>query len=992
MKDRREFLAPGRELILGGVRYEIEGVEGWGGSAVVYRASYEDGLNQGCRHNVFIKELFPYDEKGGIYRDREGRICCGEDRRQWLERCRQSFYQGNRANLELLRKAPEKVSGNVNSFEAYGTFYSVLAIHGGNNLERIVELGSAEKTLKWTALVMVKVLDALACFHENGLLHLDISPDNILLLPERAMLIDYNSVWDRGTADGGFCYLSEKAGYSAPEVRLRTFSEIGPATDLYSVCAVWFFMATGRRLSEEEIVGNGLIRCFPKTLEIFKGEPESACFKFIQIMKKGLHVLARKRYGSVTELLGEVEELLLRIDGKGISHGAAWENSCRRFKVYKGGGERYLKRHIRMAHGDKNGDQSQVLTQEQCKRKLESGGLLLLSGPGGMGKTSFLTQMWGDGIKSYGPSKPVVMYVPLADYQETREKNFYIRDYLARRLFLLDDHGLDVVEKVLDQERGWTLLLLLDGLNEAGPGRGGLVKEIEELGKKPEIGILVTDRSDSVKKYGLYDFSTAELLPLTESAVEGELVAKGIDRKECKGLMAMLTNPMMLVLYEKTMEMALESGRKVEENRFSDTDNMPDTLIGLYLDGLWEKEQRLAAGDEDRQLRCGYLIYHLLPEIAAEMRTRKKTVLTMNEVSRLTDRSYAALSQKAFCRAFPEYRGRSRVMLADIKDGSEWFDYGVTEQLWERLNLVTKSENGNYGLVHDNFLDYLAAAGLANRKKVGVYVKRERGMKAGAAAILGTVMVLGSGWAVRRWESVRRLESGYVAQTTPELREALKQMALNVGALGMQLDMQKQILEEAGKREVLEGDEKALAIFLNFSGQKQDMAAGYVFGRDEGERWLSRIREAEPDFPWETLESLYGRSYAMDEIAAGSLEHLNERLGRKAVPYSDKEKMVRVYERYLEVYGEVACREMNLVMSCVEQDAAEEVWEAVEMTAVFSGYIRQFPYEGESREELERYLRTAKEDLKNCVREMKALGFGIITEEGNGDKDETFTG
>ena len=46
----------------------------------------------------------------------------------------------------------------------------------------------------------------------------------------------------------------------------------------------------------------------------------------------------------------------------------------------------------------------------------------------------------------------------------------------------------------------------------------------------------------------------------------------------------------------------------------------------------------------------------------------------------------------------------------------------------------------------------------------------------------------------------------------------------------------------------------------------------------------------------------------------------------------------------------------------------------------------------ESREELERYLRTAKADLKNCAREMKALGFEIITEEGNGDNDETFTG
>ncbi len=975
MKDKREFLAPGKELILGGGRYAIEGVEGWGGSAVVYRASYEDGLNQGCRHHVFIKELFPWDEKGGIYRDREGRICSREDRRQWLERCRQSFYQGNQANLELLRKAPEKVSGNVNSFEAYGTFYSVLAIHGGNNLEQIVELGLAERSLKWTALVMLKVLDALACFHENGLLHLDISPDNILLLPERAMLIDYNSVWDRKQADGGVCYLCEKEGYSAPEVRLRTFSDIGPATDLYSVCAVWFFMAAGYRLTDKEIMGKGLSRCFPRDHEIFKGEPETACFKFMQIMKKGLHVLARKRYGSVEQLYGEIKELLLRIDGKGISHSAAWENSCRRFKGYKGVGERYLERHIRMEEG--KGQEKRVLTQKQCLSRLESGGLMLLAGPGGMGKTRLLMQVWGEAVKRYTPFMPVVMYVPLADYQETKEKTFYIRHYLARRLFLLDEHGPDLVEKILDEERGWTLLLLLDGLNEAGPGRGGLVKEIEELGRKPKVGILVTDRSDSVKKYGLYDFSTAWLLPLTGSAVEEALEAKGIGCPKHKGLKALLTNPMMLVLYEETMEMALESGRKVEDNRLSDAADTPDTLVGLYLDGLWEKEQRLSAGDVARQLRCGYLIDHLLPDMAAEMKSKKKTVLTLKEVSRLTDRSYAALSQNAFCRAFPVYRGKSRVMLMDIRDKNEWFDYGVTEQLWERLNLVTKSEDGNYGLVHDNFLDYLAAAGMANRKKVGKYVRREQGIKAGAAAILGTALILGGGWAVKRWEAVQQAESGYAAQTTPELLEALKQMALNVGALGMQLDIQRQILEEAGKREVLEGDRKALNAFFDYSSRKQEMAAGYVLGRDEGERWLSRIKEAEPDFPWEALESLYARTYAMDGIAQNGLEHLEERLGQKAVPYSDKERMIEVYERYLEVYGEVACREMNLVVGCVEPQAAGDVWEAVEMTAVFSGYIRQFPYEGENRDELERYLRSAKEELKDCEREMKVLGFEI---------------
>ena len=64
-------------------------------------------------------------------------------------------------------------------------------------------------------------------------------------------------------------------------------------------------------------------------------------------------------------------------------------------------------------------------------------------------------------------------------------------------------------------------------------------------------------------------------------------------------------------------------------------------------------------------------------------------------------------------------------------------------------------------------------------------------------------------------------------------------------------------------------------------------------------------------------------------------------------------------------------------MGCVEPQAAGDVWEAVEMTAVFSGYIRQFPYEGENRVELERYLRSAKEELKDCEREMKVLGFEI---------------
>ena len=78
-----------------------------------------------------------------------------------MERCRQSFYRGNQANLELLDLQPEQISGNLNSFQAYGTYYSVLAVHGGKNLEQLLEEGTEVNSLRAAAACMIKILNAL---------------------------------------------------------------------------------------------------------------------------------------------------------------------------------------------------------------------------------------------------------------------------------------------------------------------------------------------------------------------------------------------------------------------------------------------------------------------------------------------------------------------------------------------------------------------------------------------------------------------------------------------------------------------------------------------------------------------------------------------------------------------------------------------------------------------------------------------------------------
>lgn len=345
MESGRKLRAAGEILRLGGVDYRLESVEGRGGSAVVYRAVYEDELNRGCFHRVLVKELFPYDPRGMIYRGEAGEICCRPGAEERMEVCRRLFLQGNQVNLELLARLPEEISGNLNSYEAYGTFYSVLSVHGGRTLEEMLEEGGPH-CLKEAAEWMMWILDGLECFHRHRTLHLDISPDNILVLKNRALLIDYNSVWQMGAEGAERFFFSEKEGYTAPEIRLRQISQIGPASDLYSVCAVFFRVLTGRRPSEQEIMGRGPGKSLSRDLEIFAEEPLPAVWQAVRIVVRGLHVLARKRWQSVDQLRLEFEELIRRIDGKGISHSAVWESSRRSLKRLRKQDGPYLPRSL----------------------------------------------------------------------------------------------------------------------------------------------------------------------------------------------------------------------------------------------------------------------------------------------------------------------------------------------------------------------------------------------------------------------------------------------------------------------------------------------------------------------------------------------------------------------------------------------------------------------------------------------------------------------
>lgn len=977
----RRLREAGEVIRLGGVDYCLEGVEGCGGSAIVYRASYEDRLNQGCFHQALIKELYPFCAGEEISRDEQGNIICSPEGKTLMDSSRRSFLAGNQANLQLLKKMPEQISGNLNSYEAYGTYYSVLSVHGGISLMTLLDEHHAFHTLRETAVMMLWILEALKCFHQEGILHLDISPDNILVLKKQVLLIDYNSIWQIGGAWDGEFFFSEKDGYTAPEIRLRRLSAIGPAADLFSVCAIFFRMMTGRRLTDEDLAGKGPGRCLSGKLEILQQEPPSVVWKATQIVVRGLHMLPKKRYQSADELEKEFQELILRIDGKGISHSAVWESSSRMVRKFQKENQSYLERRL-LAGKEEYG-------ASECFARLSGGEQILLTGGGGLGKTCFLKEMACRYMKKYSSRSPAVIYVPLADYQAAGGEAFYIRKSILRRLCFSEQTGdmemaMHELEQLFDEAAGTGVryVLLLDGLNEAGKKRQGLLLEIEKLGKQPGIGILVTDRTDSVKKYGLHGFSSACLLPLTEEQVKAALKEDSADVPPDAELLEMLVNPMMLSLYRQTVRMARK--QQTPERSGKLPQNMEE-MIRCYLESLNLCQLRVDSGNLEEQLRHSYVLMHFLPSVAWEMKRRARVILTHPELYEVCTRSYRGLQKKQFAMAFPEYTGKSRLMLKGISNEGEWFDYAVREHLMEHLNLLDQSEGGNYRLCHDNFLNYFAEEHRKNRSNYWRAAGKLYGVRAGIGCFALILLVSGAA-AARRFYGPRKLTE----EERTIVRNGVQRLLINLQLLDVQLMNQENLLKECSKEAVLNGEPAELENLRKqierICGKQQQ----YQMTASDGSALLAELDAMGGDIPLETLQRLYLRTFDMEDMMAEALEHLESCLCDADSVYGDREKrepIITAYEQFLQAYGAVVYLELNQVLWYMEEASMGEenvdlMLDGVAEMNVLKRYMLQYPLSGVNGEELARQLDAANsqlEDAKGALRKqnfpMKAAGW-----------------
>lgn len=277
-------LAPGTIL---NNKILIGNILGKGGYGITYI-----GYDMLLEYPVAIKEFFP-DEMVDRSDDEKTVVVLDEVNGEEFQKEIDNYLREARVLAEF-SKFPGIVAIK-DLFYENGTGYLIMEYLGNGNIRKYVDSHGGWLPVDETLKLMEPVISILGKLHESGLIHRDISPDNIMVDDDGSVkLIDFGGSKKLGL-NNTQVFLG-KWGFAPLEQMLSKISEQGPWTDIYGICATLYCIMTGDvpQASYERNEKDELIDIANYTITIDKNVAAA--------IMKGLSMDAKDRQQSVAEL------------------------------------------------------------------------------------------------------------------------------------------------------------------------------------------------------------------------------------------------------------------------------------------------------------------------------------------------------------------------------------------------------------------------------------------------------------------------------------------------------------------------------------------------------------------------------------------------------------------------------------------------------------------------------------------------------------------
>ncbi|MCZ2149804.1 MAG: protein kinase [Bryobacterales bacterium] len=219
-------------------QYLIGKVLGHGGFGITYL-----GWDLNLARKIAIKEYLPSGVAVRTGANSEVIPFSGDSRKDFeygLER-----YLDEARTVARFQTHPSVVSV-LNFFRANGTAYLVMEYLEGTTFERYLDSHGGKTTVDTILTIMAPVLEALGSVHQQGILHRDISPDNIYITRKwQIKVLDFGAArYALGQKSRNLSVIL-KEGY-APVEQYHSKGNQGPWTDVYACGATIYRALTGK--------------------------------------------------------------------------------------------------------------------------------------------------------------------------------------------------------------------------------------------------------------------------------------------------------------------------------------------------------------------------------------------------------------------------------------------------------------------------------------------------------------------------------------------------------------------------------------------------------------------------------------------------------------------------------------------------------------------------------------------------------------------------